>query len=311
MPRPPEVETVALQELLPRVAEEASVLLARSFPLPRLQHSAALLSWHAEVAAAHLDIVGATARVDGRLVGFVGLSLREGQLGDDRHKVAIVSFVSTHPDFRHRGISAQLYDLILPVLRERALPVLEYRLADGAGSRHNPRHYERQGFSSHLVATLPSFGAMATRVMKATTGPPLELLVSTTCLMPTPSDALMAHLKRDPRGCALIGGSAAGRARVTRATVETEGGSNAYLLLEDLSPTAEGFLSVDTLAKEAISAFPDHGKMVIATAFPRVLEGRSRSLFRRMPGPAWEAWLQWRPSLAIPRLPDHTLLSVV
>lgn len=85
------------------------------------------------------------AEIGGRLVGHLHLVLRRAYVGESSVDICGIANVSTHPDFRGRGIATTLVRRAIEVCREMGLPVVS--LLTGYGG-DGYRVYRSVGFSN-------------------------------------------------------------------------------------------------------------------------------------------------------------------
>ncbi len=84
------------------------------------------------------------AVVDGRIVGFVSVSL------DDEQKVGEIGLNAVHPDYAGRGIGTQMYAFALGKMKEAGMLVAS--VGTGGDVSHAParRAYEKAGFGPSI-----------------------------------------------------------------------------------------------------------------------------------------------------------------
>ncbi|MEM2006852.1 MAG: GNAT family N-acetyltransferase [Sulfolobales archaeon] len=85
------------------------------------------------------------AEVSGRLVGHLHLVIRNAYIGEGSVDICGIANVSTHPDFRGRGIATALVKRAIEVCREMGLPIVS--LLTGYGGE-GYRVYRSVGFSN-------------------------------------------------------------------------------------------------------------------------------------------------------------------
>lgn len=84
------------------------------------------------------------AEEDGRLLGYIGWHVTEGDSGR-------LQMVAVHPDVRRRGVASALGDAVLRRLRSRGVAVVH--IGTGGDAFHAParRLYESLGFTAYPV----------------------------------------------------------------------------------------------------------------------------------------------------------------
>jgi len=141
-------------------------------------------------------------------VGFAGSTPRRVWLAGEPREVHIVSFVAVRPAWQGKGLSGQLYAMLLAGLREAGVTVVTFAQPDSAGERSLLRAYEEAQFvvrslAPHLVYGYRPAGVSSTRRSRE-----IEPTALLECLRPAadggvlwwaPDEREATHLRTDPR----------------------------------------------------------------------------------------------------------------
>ena len=198
-------------------APQASAILTAAWPAPSLHYTPAYLRWQMSFPGPG-PAPAAAAFVDSNPAGFAASTHRRLRHGSEVIDVLLVSFVAVHPDFRNRGIAADLYRTLLAAIAATRLPVITFAQAGSAGQRAIERAYPEAGFQLRPLGVYPGF-ACAPRLSYETQRESEEsasavnasvaiavdaCATDRSLLWSAPSDAQWRHYQRDPRPRTLL-----------------------------------------------------------------------------------------------------------
>ncbi len=275
---------VALNTEPASLAAEAAALVEDAFPVPFLEMNQEFIAW---ALAAHFDPtrppLAATARDDGRLVGFIGAAARPVRIGPHAETAYIATFLATARDHRGGSLVSGFYGLLLEHIARLDAPVLTYTVAGSIGDLVTLATYRRAGFTGRALEPFVTWGA--TRGRTRSDGPEQE--ASTVPTIALDSARAGQHLDADPRGSRGLSGGA----RVTTAWRRTIHGREPVLILEMLPVP----LTNHTLARaveEAFATFPEHSRVLTLPAVPESAGALAESTgLRRLAVPPYHPWV--------------------
>jgi GNAT superfamily N-acetyltransferase len=115
-------------------AAQAAGILHQAWPPPALRYTPEYLRWQLSFPGA-VQFPAVAAFEGSKPVGFAAITARRFRLGSIQWNSGILSFVAVLPIFRGKGIAGQLYQRLLSVIKDMAVPVLVFVQARSAGER--------------------------------------------------------------------------------------------------------------------------------------------------------------------------------
>ena len=199
----------------PAPAEDAGALLRTAWNPPVLFYTEEYMRWQLTFPGAQ-RCLSAMATEQGMLAGFAGSTNRRVRWDSRELELSVVSFVAVHPEFRGRGIAAELYRILLGGLRERGNPILTFAQAGSGGQRAIEKAYPAAGLRLSPPVAYPAFGClvragqMPGRWAPCAAGEEANTIESLPCsaeegvFWSAPTREQMAHYLTDPRGRILM-----------------------------------------------------------------------------------------------------------
>jgi GNAT superfamily N-acetyltransferase len=263
-------------------AAHASRILEEAWTAPALRYSAEYLCW--QLAFPAPEPLPAVAAFDqGEPVGFAAVTARRLRYREHQWHSGIVSFVAVRPQWRNRGLSAELYRGLLQALSRLRNSWITFAAADSAGARSLLRAYPQAGFQVLDLGEYPLCTALI-RGEAPATGWEAEITADLTMLPPIisacasrddlvwndPDDAQLRHYMTDPRPRKLVvlrrEAEPLGAAWIVRTEFRGRHGTEHVVSVESLFLSRQDAAALPALFRCAAAAWPAAVQPTIVSA---------------------------------------------
>jgi GNAT superfamily N-acetyltransferase len=264
-----------------KFAADAAGILQQAWPPPALKYTPEYVRWQLSFPGT-VQFPAVVAFEGLKPVGFAAITARRFRLGSIQWNSGILSFVAVLPMFQGKGVAVQLYQRLLSVVKEMAVPVLIFVQAGSPGERTLIRAVSssecqlRQVGQYQLYGYLPRPNTPIHKECYAVKAEETEAIrtlprVANHCaatdlhtIWNDPSDAQIQHYIHDPRPRTLAvlrsqGGEVAGAAWIVQAEIAYSDYSQSITTVESVfvpRSQPECFVDILRLASAELTVGP-------------------------------------------------------